>query len=248
MTKALRDLSGRRFGSLVAIDVDKTHIGPAYWICQCDCGVTKSIARRALLYGTTSTCGCGRRGTPIKHDLTGQKRNFLTAVAFAERRNKQTYWDFLCDCGNKTRITRQAFLSGQIKSCGCYRADPIRIQELTELKRSQRDCRAPIVRSAYSSYSCAAERRGLIFDLTLTDFDLLTSQQCFYCGATPVERQRYGGTAWLNGIDRSDNSVGYTLQNCVPCCWQCNRAKGVMSSDEFLEWVSRIAGCHRKAA
>jgi 5-methylcytosine-specific restriction endonuclease McrA len=29
----------------------------------------------------------------------------------------------------------------------------------------------------------------------------------------------------VQGIDRVDNSIGYTPDNCVPCCTQCNRIK-----------------------
>lgn len=43
-----------------------------------------------------------------------------------------------------------------------------------------------------------------------------------------------------NGIDRVDNSVGYVLSNCVPCCSTCNRMKGTMSSEEFKEKIKLI--------
>jgi hypothetical protein len=43
------------------------------------------------------------------------------------------------------------------------------------------------------------------------------------------------------GIDRRDNSVGYLISNCAPCCKNCNLAKRDMSEAEFLRWVARIA-------
>lgn len=43
-----------------------------------------------------------------------------------------------------------------------------------------------------------------------------------------------------NGIDRVDNSKGYTSDNCVPCCWACNNAKKNNSSSEFLAWVDGV--------
>jgi 5-methylcytosine-specific restriction endonuclease McrA len=36
-----------------------------------------------------------------------------------------------------------------------------------------------------------------------------------------------------NGIDRKNNSLEYTLENCVPCCRQCNFAKQGLSEIEF---------------
>ncbi len=42
-----------------------------------------------------------------------------------------------------------------------------------------------------------------------------------------------------NGIDRLDNALGYTLDNCVPCCKRCNQAKNNMGLKEFRAWLVR---------
>ena len=54
-------------------------------------------------------------------------------------------------------------------------------------------------------------------------------------------RRRGNGDYTYNGIDRVDNTRGYTLDNVVPCCFKCNRAKDTMTKEEFLEWVGRVA-------
>lgn len=41
-------------------------------------------------------------------------------------------------------------------------------------------------------------------------------------------------------MDRTNNSLGYTLSNVVPCCKTCNRAKGDKNIEEFLEIIKRI--------
>jgi hypothetical protein len=61
------------------------------------------------------------------------------------------------------------------------------------------------------------------------EFNKLSSKNCYYCG---VEG--------LNGIDRLDSSIGYTKENCVPCCKHCNYAKGNLSMDHFKEWARRF--------
>ena len=43
-----------------------------------------------------------------------------------------------------------------------------------------------------------------------------------------------------NGIDRLDNSVGYTKENCVPCYKMCNYAKNKFTMEEFLIWINRV--------
>lgn len=54
----IKDRTGQRFGSLVAIhriDVGKK---PVYWHCQCDCGKTKAVLSACLGGGDTQSCGC----------------------------------------------------------------------------------------------------------------------------------------------------------------------------------------------
>ena len=43
-----------------------------------------------------------------------------------------------------------------------------------------------------------------------------------------------------NGIDRKNNFLGYTLENIVPCCEKCNRAKHIMNLTEFKKWVYSV--------
>ena len=57
------DLTGQRFGNLVAvrrIGTRKTD-GSAIWLCKCDCGNEKGIPAATLRYGSSKTCGCSRR-------------------------------------------------------------------------------------------------------------------------------------------------------------------------------------------
>ena len=60
----MKDLTGQRFGKLVVVkhDDSSTTRHPK-WICQCDCGNTKSIHAPALISGLTRSCGCLRRET-----------------------------------------------------------------------------------------------------------------------------------------------------------------------------------------
>lgn len=44
-----------------------------------------------------------------------------------------------------------------------------------------------------------------------------------------------------NGIDRVDSEKGYVVGNCVPCCYEVNRAKSNMTQSDFLELVRQIS-------
>lgn len=57
MPKAL-DLTGKRFGKLVALSKAESRSGKTYWLCQCDCGNQKEVQTNHLTNGATQSCGC----------------------------------------------------------------------------------------------------------------------------------------------------------------------------------------------
>jgi hypothetical protein len=56
---------------------------------------------------------------------------------------------------------------------------------------------------------------------------------CFYCGI------KSDWPKGRNGIDRKVCSIGYTPDNCVTACWQCNAAKNTHSIEAFRAWLER---------
>ena len=60
---AFADLTGRRFGRLVALRrVESDSGGRTVWECRCDCGTIKRIRAASLTQGLTKSCGCLRHG------------------------------------------------------------------------------------------------------------------------------------------------------------------------------------------
>lgn len=61
--KAIKDLTGQRFGKLVAIEpIGQDKYKNVIWRCKCDCGRTHDVVSRALVNGHTKSCGCAGRG------------------------------------------------------------------------------------------------------------------------------------------------------------------------------------------
>jgi len=83
----------------------------------------------------------------------------------------------------------------------------------------------------YATYKRGALRRGYAFELTLEEFSELWNKPCMYCADT------------INGIgiDRINNSVGYTATNVIPCCTTCNWMKHSMTQEEFINKCKQIA-------
>jgi hypothetical protein len=83
----------------------------------------------------------------------------------------------------------------------------------------------------FSAYRNGARIRNIEFSLTYKIFLRLWQYPCFYCGSE-IENI---------GLDRVDNSQGYTKDNIVPCCTTCNFMKRTMGVDEFISHCRKIA-------
>lgn len=59
--RRLKDLSGRRFGRLVALERSGTADGRALWRCRCDCGKSVDALSSNLIRGASQSCGCVAR-------------------------------------------------------------------------------------------------------------------------------------------------------------------------------------------
>ncbi len=86
------------------------------------------------------------------------------------------------------------------------------------------------IKGKLTSYKSGAKQRGLEFSLTKEQFESYWKKPCFYCG-DKIE---------TIGLDRIDNSKGYTLDNIVPCCKTCNNMKKDLSQEEFISQCKKI--------
>jgi 5-methylcytosine-specific restriction endonuclease McrA len=148
--------------------------------------------------------------------------------------DRRAVWRCQCICGNFGEVTSQDLRDGHSKSCGCLREDVIR--ERSQTKDSGRN-------KLFRQYKTSSKRRGLIFSLSMEQFENLTRSSCHYCGTKPQTISRKCsefGSYLYNGIDRKNNDLGYTIENCVPCCQECNFLKSVMSYTNFLKRIKMI--------
>lgn len=57
------DLTGQRFGRLVALRSVGAQRGHTHWLCRCDCGTVCHVRLNNLRMGHTRSCGCWDRET-----------------------------------------------------------------------------------------------------------------------------------------------------------------------------------------
>jgi hypothetical protein len=117
---------GTKFGKLKVIKEVETlrhnNINYRQFELICECGNICIKKLSNLRARDTNSCGCDQyKGNP--KDITGKKINNLTAIKRLEKSsNGDFYWEFLCDCGNTTKLTIGNFNFGHTKSCGCIGA------------------------------------------------------------------------------------------------------------------------------
>ena len=180
-----------------------------------------------------------------KRELAGLKFGYLLVLEETKfpKKSRTFIWKCLCDCGNITYVAGNHLKTGEIKSCGCYRRKHASIIGKRYGGRSKLPYGEASFYSLYLRYMRNAKKRGLSFDLPDKLFRILVKGDCFYCGKSPqqVERSLHANGDYIyNGIDRIDNTQGYSESNCVSCCKGCNISKGTMSEQEFIEHIRRI--------
>lgn len=181
-------------------------------------------------------------------DLTGKKFGRMLVVNRApNNKHGHTFYNCLCDCGEKRICSAADLKRGHRQSCGCLR------KEVCGLTHRLPEGEAAF-NNLYSAYRRGAKDRGFIFNLTPESFKTIVAGKCHYCGAGPslkiyndktVLAKGVNGNFIYTGVDRKDNNAGYTVENSVPCCKICNFAKGTMSYDEFLTYIQRLVAFNK---
>lgn len=110
------DISGQRFGRLVAVKRLRSLPKTALWLCRCDCGNTKECKLSKLRNGDNTSCGCSKELI----DLSGARFGHLIAIERSDKaRRGGYYWLCRCDCGEYKKILGISLSDGVTKSCGC---------------------------------------------------------------------------------------------------------------------------------
>lgn len=143
----------------------------------------------------------------------------LTALRLVESNQvaRMGIWECRCKCGELVRVHQYKLLSERASCKKC--ASP-----MAKLKAKPWAYK----KSQLRLYKMNASKRKLCWELGDAQAIAITSANCVYCGGKGF------------GIDRRDNTVGYTEANSVPCCSICNYMKSDLSEQEFLAHIERV--------
>lgn len=228
---------GDQFGSLVVI---KTNLKNSKSLTRCVCGIEKLHRNSDLFLGRIKSCGKRVCFNKFK-DLTNQKFSYLLVKSMADGRasNGSLLWNCECVCGKLLIVSSKHLLSKSTKSCGCL---SVKIRINIDMLKSPIEL---LVNSLYSSYERSAKSRNFSFDLEKDDFQKLIFENCFYCGSPPDKiydayRMHNCEIVYYSGVDRKNSDLGYSKENCVSCCWFCNRAKLNSKYEDWIAWIKKI--------
>ncbi len=94
------NIRGQKFGRLTALEPFANARRTLYWLCECDCGVTKLVQGTKLRSGHTKSCGCLRgevvSGANTTHGLSAS-RTYEVYSGMKKRclnQNSKSYADY----------------------------------------------------------------------------------------------------------------------------------------------------------
>ena len=231
-TSRAKNIANKSFGQWTVLSRAGTEGKPGHlvstWLCECSCGRQRIVSGHSLKNDRSKSCGlCSPTVSP--DDVFGR----LTVIELAGRgKHRHLRWKCRCECGRETTVTSTYLTGGDTKSCGCLVKEGV-----------NRNTASPVsFADLYRRYKRGATIRGFVFELDRYLFSRLVTGDCRYCGALPNKLFKLAGQLTkFNGIDRRDPQIGYTNENCVPCCSTCNHTKMALGENEFIEHCRKVA-------
>jgi hypothetical protein len=156
-------------------------------------------------------------------------------------KNRGAYWLCKCSCGKETIVLSTYLITGDTKSCGCFRYLPY--YEKPKLKGV-----GLLSQSMYSHLVWSAKKRGIEFSLTkeyLWNLFLEQKGLCFYTGVPITMNTR--NNKKTASLDRLNSFASYVEENVVWCHKDINSMKWKKDEEEIFILCNAIAKKHPRA-
>lgn len=107
---------------------------------------------------------------------------------------------------------------------------------------------ANIPREYYSQCKTGAQVRGITFNLSIDEMQLVWERQegkCAYTGMNLVFGRKSKNQDNLSSLDRINSDKEYSVDNVQWVCKTVNLMKQSLSHEQFLDWIKIIANFNR---
>lgn len=156
--------------------------------------------------------------------MVGKKFNRITILSFSHKSKGKTYFNCLCMCGKKWKVSSSNIKAGAVKSCGCLRSENTSKANTKHGKSHNRIYRiwAGILKRCRDNKNKHYGGKNISYDPRWEDFRLFLLDM-----GEPSSKEE---------IDRIDPGGNYNKENCrwVGSYVQAmNKTRGVKSSTGF---------------
>jgi hypothetical protein len=190
--------------------------------------VSKCLSCEKELHSTRKeverSCSCSRSYGSKKLPI-GYKGKERMVIGYNDHRTR-IYQVQCLFCQHISMAPREA-LDTPCKQCFNYRQDRL----------------VPIEDRLFSKWKTSIAKRHTT-TLSKEEYLNLIYKDCFYCGEPPKNiyslSRKYNNSIVYQGIDRINPNLEYDMNNCISCCWTCNRMKADMTVDEFKEKIKNL--------
>jgi len=189
-----------------------------------------------------------KRKDPLRH-LGFKKLNqeVISFIGYRTRgkKSESPYYKCRCDyCGNEYGSFIENLKDVRKSGLSCRKCSNVQNKKYNKMSASNAQ-----ISIVFSNYKARAKMKNIEFSLTKEEFTKLVKNNCHYCNQEPNKirldrvknrRGEHDSSCLLNGIDKVNNDMGYTINNCVSCCEDCNKAKRNLSYSVFLQLIKNI--------
>ena len=184
------------------------------------------------------TCAkCRTRGEVVRNEY---KENKIICIGFIK--GNPCHFEALENgyCGNHQRQKKQIAIEsdGVYRVCSNYIRGCVSILDTNNKYKYCNDCRkyGRETTNPVTYHKKSSANRNISLELTDEEIKGLVKQNCYYCNGM-------NDRGW-NGIDRTDNTGDYTINNTTPCCKICNVMKYVNTEFDFINYCKNIYENH----
>jgi len=204
----------------------KKHERDIYYNEEKEKGVKYCDIPRGCFTPVTDTKQC-KECLEKKRISDSKRRQEKKKLLIAAQEVNATYRSCIkCSKDFEPFITHHGKESVKCKDCSVKQStqDAKRVDRIRNYKTE----RLNNLKSSYKAHTKESLTRGhgdshLSFD----EFTGLVTGSCYYCTHRDENE--------TIGIDRINNDIGYTKENCVPACWTCNKMKHFYHPSFFVD-------------
>ena len=161
--------------------------------------------------------------TRIVDNSRYKKRKEMTHILQTTTNSKRV----CAQCGKDYEMFKTRYGKESVTCTGCNDNQAKQDKKRKDRVRNYKEENMKNITRYFKEYITSASKRGYDMNMDYETFSEFVIKSCYYCGHQNEDE--------VNGIDRVDNSKGYSKENCVTACWKCNRIKHMYTREFFLD-------------